>query len=500
MTDRKWRILMVDDEPNNLQLLRQFFQDEYRLSFATSGKDALHIAEKIRPDIILLDIMMPEMDGYEVCRRLKENIELRDIPVIFATALGDEKDETKGFEIGAVDYITKPFSPSVVRARIRSTVSLKEKTEKLCELSDKLSRYLSPQIYESIFSGERDVKIEAQRKKLTIFFSDIVNFTSTTERMEPEDLTHLLNVYFERMASIAIKYQGTIDKFVGDAIMVFFGDPRSRGVAEDALACVSMSLEMIENLKALQVEWYQKGVMMPFRIRAGINTGYCTVGNFGCRNKMDYTIIGNQVNVAKRLQECAEEDRVIISHETWTHVKDHIHCLRKKPILVKGISKPVQTYQVIGFHDSIGSSDYIVPISILAEKAGITDLKTRVRDIDLGRRLDDNFNTVVVVREEEPVGILVNYHLTRILNSESHRARFFDQTVDAVMDKTPLIVESDTPLVKVARQAMARETIKRYDPVILTENERLAGIVPIHSLLEKLVELCEDQTFDNPPG
>ncbi len=156
-------------------------------------------------------------------------------------------------------------------------MNLTQKTEQLKTISSELSKYLSPQVYESIFSGERSASIESQRKKLTVFFSDIVGFTSTTERMETEDISSLLNSYLNAMANIAIKYGGTIDKFVGDAIMVFFGDPTSKGVKEDALSCVSMALEILDALTDLQKDWYYKGITTPFRIRVGINTGYCTV-------------------------------------------------------------------------------------------------------------------------------------------------------------------------------------------------------------------------------
>ncbi len=490
MNDGKPRILVADDEPNNLQLIRQILKDDYHLSFVTSGMKALEAVNTVAPDLVLLDIMMPGMDGYEVCTRLKADEKTKHIPVIFVSAMSESGDETKGFQIGAVDYITKPFNPDVVRARVVSVIKLKERTEQLSALSEKLSKYLSPQVYASIFSGERDVRIESSRKKLTVFFSDIVNFTSTTERMEPEDLSVLLNEYFDRMATVAIKHGGTLDKYMGDAIMVFFGDPQTLGVKEDALACVSMAMEMIEALKSLQKEWQQKGVMMPFRIRVGINTGFCTVGNFGSKTKMDYTIIGNQVNAAKRIQESAREDQIVISHETWAHVRDQIHCIRQKPVMVKGIAKPVQTWQVIGFHEQLQSSDYVIPIGILAEPAKTAGAETLVRDIDLGRRLNDSFNALVVVREEEPVGLLLNYHLTRILNSQSHRAQFFDQPVTEVMDTSPLTVETDTPVVKVAQQAVSRERDRIYDPIIVTEKGRLTGIVPVHSLLEKLTELC----------
>jgi len=490
MSDSKQRILVADDEPNNLQLLRQILKDDYNLSFVTSGTKAIEAVNTVSPDLILLDIMMPGMDGYEVCQKLKEEEKTRHIPVIFVSAMSESGDETKGFRLGAVDYITKPFNPDVVRARVLSVMKLKERTEQLSILSEKLSKYLSPQVYASIFSGERDVRIESSRKKLTVFFSDIVNFTSTTERMEPEDLSNLLNEYFDTMATVAIRHGGTIDKYMGDAIMVFFGDPQSRGVKEDAVACVSMAMEMIEDLKSLQKQWQQKGVMMPFRIRVGINTGFCTVGNFGSKTKMDYTIIGNQVNAAKRIQECAREEQIVISHETWAHVRDKIHCIRQKPVTVKGLAKPVETWQVIGFHDHMENSDYVIPIGILADPANTVNAETLVRDIDLGRRLNDSFSALVVVREEEPVGLVLNYHLTRILSSQSHRAQFFDQPVTEVMDPSPLTAEADTPVVQVARQAILREPGKIYDPVIVTKSGQLTGIVPISGLLEKLTEMC----------
>ena len=290
----KETILIVDDTETNIDILSNVLEDSYDVSVAMDGESALEIVRTDPPDLILLDIMMPGMDGYEVCRQLKADEKTKDIPVIFVTAMGEIEDETKGFELGALDYITKPIRPPVVRSRVRSILSLKEKTEQLEDLSGKLSRYLSPVVYESIFSGKSDAMIESQRKKITVFFSDIVGFTEITERMEPEDMSSLLNAYLDEMTNIAIKYGGTIDKFVGDAVMVFFGDPVSRGIKEDAMACVSMAIEMIEVLKGLQKDWHLKGVIRPFRIRVGINTGFCTVGNFGSRSKMDYTIIGGQ--------------------------------------------------------------------------------------------------------------------------------------------------------------------------------------------------------------
>ena len=181
-----------------------------------------------------------------------------------------------------------------------------EKNRMLEVLSSKLSKYLSPQVYKSIFSGEQDVSIASKRKKLTVFFSDIAAFTETTDNLESEDLTDVLNHYLTEMSAIALKYGATIDKFIGDAMLLFFGDPESRGVKEDAKACVMMALEMQRRMRDLEHVWRDRGLERPFRIRMGISTGFCTVGNFGSQDRMDYTIIGNEVNLAKRLESSAE--------------------------------------------------------------------------------------------------------------------------------------------------------------------------------------------------
>ncbi len=489
-------ILVVDDTETNIDILVDLLSDDYDVSVAMDGESALQAVEDNAPDLILLDIMMPGMDGYEVCKRLKADEKTRDIPVIFVTAMNDIEDEARGFEVGAVDFIIKPVSPPIVKSRVKSQLSLKDKTEKLSALSSELSKYLSPQIYNSIFSGERSASIESQRKKLSIFFSDIVSFTSITERMEAEDISGLLNEYLNAMANIAIKYGGTIDKFVGDAVMVFFGDPSSRGVKDDALACVSMALEMMDALKDLQKDWYLKGVTDLFKIRVGINTGFCTVGNFGSSSKMDYTIIGGQVNIAKRLEEIAEEGKIIISHETWSHIKDEIYCIKQKPVYVKGIPNPIKTYQVEGFHDKVRKDEHFVSIGSLIEEAEAVESNLLVGDLNLGRRMDDSFEPVVVVEDHQPVGLLMNYQITRLLSSHSNRAKFFEQPVKDFMDNSPMIVDRSLSLNRVAQQAMVREKNKLYDDIIVIEEGTLKGTVPVHALLKKLVSLQDENESD----
>ena len=231
-----------------------------------------------------------------------------------------------------------------------------EAQEKIEQLAGKLSKYLSPQVYQSIFSGEKNVKIEAYRKNLTVFFSDIKGFTEITDSLEPEVLSSLLNNYLNEMSKIALKYGGTIDKFVGDAIMIFFGDPETKGQKEDAKACVLMAIEMRERMKYLQKMWEDQGISKPLRIRIGVNTGYCNVGNFGSEDRLDYTIIGGEVNLASRLESNADAGQILISHETYALVKNQIICEKKEEIKVKGIAHKVQTYQVVNTKEKLVKS------------------------------------------------------------------------------------------------------------------------------------------------
>ena len=221
-----------------------------------------------------------------------------------------------------------------------------EKNKELEALSTKLSKYLSPQVYSSIFAGSKEVKIASSRKKLTIFFSDIADFTATTDDLESEELTVLLNHYLTEMSEIALAHGATIDKYIGDAILAFFGDPETRGVEKDAIACVDMAIAMQRRMRELQAEWRDRGLQKPFQLRVGINTGYCTVGNFGSEDRMDYTIIGGEVNLASRLQSHAELGGILLSHETYSLVKDHVMAEERSPIQAKGIAKPVRNYAV----------------------------------------------------------------------------------------------------------------------------------------------------------
>jgi adenylate cyclase len=254
---------------------------------------------------------------------------------------------------------------------------LEAKNEFLDSLSTKISRYLSPQIYGSIFSGQKDVTIHTERKKLTIFFSDIQDFTGITERLQPEQITQLLNDYFTEMSKIALAHGGTIDKFIGDAMLIFFGDPESKGDVDDAKSCLRMAIEMQHRIVGLNAEWRNAGIQDAFRVRMGINTGFCNVGNFGSDDRMDYTIIGAEANLAARLQSIAEAGDIVVSYETYALVRDIAVARALTPITMKGISREVVPYAIQSVLDATGKN-----IEVFSEHLSGLDLYFNAAMID----------------------------------------------------------------------------------------------------------------------
>jgi adenylate cyclase len=241
------------------------------------------------------------------------------------------------------------------------------KNSELETLSTKLAKYLSPQVYQSIFTGAQTVEISSKRKKLTIFFSDIAGFTETTDNLESEELTDVLNQYLTEMSKIALSYGATIDKYIGDAMLLFFGDPETKGVKEDAKACVMMAIAMQRRMRELELEWRNRGMERPFRMRVGISTGFCTVGNFGSRDRMEYTIIGNEVNLAARLQSAVEPGGVLLSHETNALVQDIVLTEEYPPMTVKGFLRPIKTYKLLGTYKELVDEGRVV----LQEREGL---------------------------------------------------------------------------------------------------------------------------------
>jgi adenylate cyclase len=219
-------------------------------------------------------------------------------------------------------------------------------SDQLARANELISRYVAAQLAEQILAGNYGAVEKPERRRIVVFFSDIQGFTETADRVEPEELSRILNEYLTEMTVIAKRYSGMIDKFVGDAIMILFGAPQSTDDHDHALRAVRMAVEMQERMVDLREKWHREGMEEPFAIRIGVNTGHASVGNFGSRERLDYTAIGRQVNLAARLQVRCEPGKVLLSHSTWVLVRDEIPCTAKGAITVKGIHNPVNVYEV----------------------------------------------------------------------------------------------------------------------------------------------------------
>lgn len=237
---------------------------------------------------------------------------------------------------------------------------LMQQNRRMEELRDKMRKYLSPQLYSALLGGTADTGTRSHaRTNLTIYFSDMVGFSDLTDTIEPELLSTVLNSYLTQMAEIALKHGGTIDKFIGDAMMVFFGAPEFISDAEHARRCVTMALEMREALYRLREQWRLLGIPRTLQVRAGITTGFCTVGNFGSEHRMDYTIIGGNVNLAARLQSSAPPDSIYISGVTYGLVEDLVEARPLGPIQVKGIHAPVEVWELLGLRADVAAAPYV---------------------------------------------------------------------------------------------------------------------------------------------
>tara|TARA_B100000674_G_C37933922_1_gene959345 strand:+ start:774 stop:1730 length:957 start_codon:yes stop_codon:yes gene_type:complete len=226
-------------------------------------------------------------------------------------------------------------------------VEVEKKSKEVEAISTKLSKYLSPQIHEQIFSGKQDAEVKSNRKKLTMFFSDIVGFTSISDELESEEITNLLNFYLNEMSDIALEYGGTIDKYIGDGLMIFFGDPDTLGVEEDAKKCVEMAVSMQKKMNELTGYWGKTfGLKKELQVRMGINTGFCTVGNFGSNDRLDYTAVGSAVNLASRLESAATPGAIMVSEETYLLVKQYFSFKDPKEIEIKGLLRKVKLYEL----------------------------------------------------------------------------------------------------------------------------------------------------------
>jgi adenylate cyclase len=328
----------------------------YRRFFIDAGSPA--VGEMVKPGALLWDIMraahaegmFPLFEASEMEAHINRRKALRRNPggaveQYLADGLWLKISEHRTTDGGTASVYT-----DITEVK-RREAELASKTTMLESLSSKLAKYLPPQIYKSIFAGEQDVEIAPKRKKLTVFFSDIAGFTDTVEALQSEELTHLLNQYLTEMSKIALEYGATVGKFIGDAILAFFGDPVSRGASADAIACARMAIAMQRRMQELGAIWRGRGLEKTFELRIGITTGYCTVGNFGSEDRLDYTVIGHAVNLAARLQQGAERGAILIDSETRSLVEGAVRTETHDTIQYKGFSRPIQVYAVTGLHN-----------------------------------------------------------------------------------------------------------------------------------------------------
>ena len=256
------------------------------------------------------------------------------------------------------EYNLRREKEELLDQKLKDRELIEEKNKRLENIANRLSKYLSPQVYKSIFDEEesgKKIKESYVRKNLTIFFSDIVNFTDLSDSLEAEKLALILNNYLSEMSLIAINSNATIDKFIGDAILSFHGAPETLGDENDAINCINMALEMKERVNELQSFWIRQGVKDGLKVRYGISSGFANVGDFGSSVMSDYTAIGSSVNLASRLQSIAPENEIIISDTTYNLVKNQIDCEEYKEITPKGFVRPVKTYKVISFKNKSNS-------------------------------------------------------------------------------------------------------------------------------------------------
>jgi len=367
-------ILIVDDTPANVALLSEVLRPEYRTKAAVDGEKALKVAMSAAPpDMILLDINMAGMDGYEVCRRLKADPATRGIPVIFVTAMDEVEDEARGLAIGGSDYITKPIVPAIVKARISTHLLLRAQNRAMETMIDRLEaqsaelrqlnatleqrvdhgvlqlerlgrlkRFFSPSVVDLLLSGTADDPLKTHRREIVAVFLDLRGYTAFTETADPEDVIGMIGEYHAAMGPIVMDYGGTIERFAGDGIMIFFNDPLP--IDRPAQTAVRMSISMRESFAKLTQGWERRGHHLGLGI--GIAQGYATIGAIGFEGRRDYGVIGNVTNLAARLCGEALGGQILISQRVQGLVSDEVDVVQVADLQLKGFHRPVSAYSV----------------------------------------------------------------------------------------------------------------------------------------------------------
>ena len=374
------RILAVDDMPTNLEILRVRLEAQgYEVITAEDGEEALTKARELEPDLVLLDIMMPKLDGIAVLKQLKQDAMLRFVPIILVTAKSDIRDVVSGLDSGGDEYLTKPFEHAALTARVRSLLrvkelhdtvqhqaaQLKEQTEQLSswnrlleervaeqlteiERIGRLKRFLAPQVAQMIASSDLpDSVLASHRQEITVLFCDLRGFTNFTETSEPEEVMAVLRDYHENLGELIFRYEGTLERFLGDGIMIVFNDPIP--CVDHTERAIRLALDMRERVNTLGVQWRRKGHELGFGI--GIATGFATVGQIGFQERREYTAIGSVINLASRLCDEAATGQIVIPARVLASVEQSVKVKALGELTLKGFDKPLAAYDVLSWHN-----------------------------------------------------------------------------------------------------------------------------------------------------
>jgi adenylate cyclase len=354
------KILIVDDEPFNLDLLEQELADhDYTIERAGDGVEALEKVPVFLPDVILLDYMMPKMNGLEVLKCLKEDERHKSIPVILLTAKATQEDKIRGLDAGADDYVTKPFDAFELLARVRAMIRIKQMHDTLEEWNrdladkvrqqveelqrmDRLKRYLSPQIAQTVLGEHQDL-FKSHRREITVVFLDLRGFTAFSDSAEPEEVMEILRQYHAAMGELIFKFDGTLERFAGDGIMIFFNDPVP--CPDHTVKAVRMGLEMRAQIGELRKGWLKRGYDLDVGI--GMAAGYATLGNIGFEGRMDYGAIGNVTNLAARLCAEARGGQVLMDQKTLSKIEEQVQAESLDELQLKGFGRPVAAFNIV---------------------------------------------------------------------------------------------------------------------------------------------------------
>ena len=355
------RILVVDDTPSNVKLLADILQARgYAVLTASNGAEALARTEREAPDLVLLDVMMPGMSGYDVCRKLRDNPGTAMLPVIMVTALDPAQERVKGIDAGADDFLTKPIHQPEILARVRSLLRIKALHDQLTDLNrhlearvaeqvaqlerlSRLKRFFSPALANAIVGGGADDPLKSHRREIVVVFVDLRGFTAFAETAEPEEVMSVLREYHAAMGEAILAQDGTLERFTGDGMMVFFNDPVP--VADPQARALRMALDMRHTVEALTARWRKLGHELDFGV--GIAQGYATIGAIGFEGRWDYGAIGTVTNLAARLCGEARPGQILISRRLYSAVETLIDVEPVGELTLKGFAKPVTAYNVL---------------------------------------------------------------------------------------------------------------------------------------------------------